>query len=557
MTARILVADGGAPAAVGVVDRSIVAVGTEHEVVVQVGRGAEIRRWPGACLAAGFMDAHHHFALAVLDRLALDVRVPSGAGLDDLLGRLHASSPDQRRRWIRAHSYDPLHVREGRAPHRRELDAVCPDRPLVLFHESFHEAALNSRALEELGWTAHTRDPPDGHLVRDRRGRLTGEVHEGPAFLVEARSREEGLPSEFDAACREHGQRLLSLGIVRVGDAAVPPALHEAYLRAASNGSLPLPIHCMPVGGRSLLEAALTFRAEHPSGRVRSGPAKLFVDGGHRCALCVPLHRMAGVVAGTAMSTIRSRSLQPLRIARRAGPIRLRRAGVCTGHLLREHEELASLSADAIAAEVPLALHAMGDAAATLALDALEAAGADHGRVQHRLEHLALVDPASVAPRLADLGVTGVVQPSFLTIFGPDVALARGPRWIVPFPWASLRAAGARLAGSSDYPVGDPDVLAAIQAAVTRRLPNGECLEMHEALSVREALDLYGPGAAAALGVADETGTLQAGRLADVVVLSHDPERIAPHRIREVAVLATMVEGSLAYERDDATPVAP
>jgi predicted amidohydrolase YtcJ len=276
--------------AVGVREGRIVAVGASPEVRAAMGGGAPVVALGEASVLPGFIDAHHHYCFAAFDRRTPDLHHEPDTPMEVLLSRVGESARRGSPGWVRCHGYDPGKLREGRPPRIEELDEVCPDRPLFLRAYSGHEACLNSAGFAEMGWSSATPDPDRGIIVRDRRGRITGEIVEAACYLAEARCRDALLEGTDDAWLSEaeaHGRELLAHGITRVGDPGVPPSFERLYLRAAREARLPLTVHRMPVGAASML--APRFEGE-PTGSGPDvspvGPAKLFLDGGERCALC-------------------------------------------------------------------------------------------------------------------------------------------------------------------------------------------------------------------------------------------------------------------------------
>jgi predicted amidohydrolase YtcJ len=194
-----------------------------------------------------------------------------------------------------------------------------------------------------------------------------------------------------------------------------------------------------------------------------------------------------------------------------------------------------------------VAQHAIGNEAIDMAVTALEHAGGPLHDLPGvpRLEHVTFGEP-ELTRRIADVGATAVVQPYFLyDMVGDYTALTPPPDPITVIPLRSLLDAGVELAGSSDHPVSGYDVLAAVEAATRRRTRHGRVIDPAEAITAEEALRAYTLGAARALGVDGETGSLEPGKRADVVVLSGDPRRTATPS--ELRVTRTYVGGELAY----------
>jgi predicted amidohydrolase YtcJ len=538
--------------AVGIRGGLIEAVGSAEEVRATAGEGAEVVELDGAVLPA-FIDAHHHYSLAAFDAGTPDLHLPPGSSIADVLG-LVEQAVGGGDGWLRLQGYDPAKLREGRGPRVDELDEVCPDRPLLLIAFSFHDGCLNSRGLAEMGWGRGSADPPNGRLLRRRRGRLTGEVSEGAFFLAEARSRDSLLARGEDAwmaECEAHGRALLACGIVRVGDAAVAPAFERLYQRAAADGRLPVIVHRMPVAAATVLEPRFDGEPTGAGGPATPvGPAKLFMDGAERCALCFSMSQLARSAVATLGRAVGGEGLAGLRAGSRVRWKRGRDGLLHSGMLFWDQPALDAAVNRAAERGLQVAQHAIGNEAIARAVTALEHNGhALEGLPgRPRLEHAMLLDD-TLARRIADAGAIAVVQPYFIYDFAGDVAaLTPPPEPVRTKPLRTLLDCQVTLAGSSDYPVSHYDVLAAIQAAVTRRTRHNRVCEPEEALTVEEALRAYTSGAAQALGVDHEAGTLEPGKRADIVVLSDNPLHVAPDALTEVRVERTYIGGRLAYE---------
>lgn len=539
--------------AVAVGDGRILAVGSVAEARCAAGPDAEVVAAPA--ILPGFIDAHHHYCLAAFDRRTPDVGHPPGTPIEALLERVAAAAREPGEGWLRLFGYDPFKLRERRPPTRAELDAACPERPLFLWAFSAHEACLNSAGFAAMGWDERTPDPTGGTIVRDRRGRIKGEIAEAACFLAEARSRESLLPAAEDAWLVEveaHGRELLRKGITRVGDAGVPPSLERLYLRAADAGRLPVAVHRMPVAEASVLEPRFDGS---PTGSGPAptpvGPVKLFLDGSDRCAVCFSLRQMVRAAAVTLRNVAAGGGgLALLRAATQRARFRRGPDGLLHGGILFwKQEELDAAVARAAERGFQVAQHAVGNEAVASALSAIESAGAllDDAPGRPRIEHALVMDPPLVR-RAADAGVIAVVQPFFIyDTVGDVTALTPPPRPFETLPLRRLLDAGVPLAGSSDHPVSDYDVLEAVRAAATRRTRLGNVCEPQQAIGVGEALAAYTRGSAAALGVSDAVGTVTAGKQADLVVLSGDPTAVDPERLDGISVMRTYVAGRLAH----------
>jgi predicted amidohydrolase YtcJ len=545
--------------AVGLRGGAVAAVGSEEEVRRAVGDAASRLDLGDRALLPGFVDAHHHYCLAALDRRTPDLHLPPGSSLRDLLARVERAVEEQPAGWVRLQGYDPLKLREGRPPRAEELDEVCRNRPLLVIAYSFHEGCLNSRGLGEMGWSRASADPPNGRLLR-RRGRLTGEVAEQAFFLAEARSRGSLLETGADAwaaECEAHGRDLLRAGIVRVGDAAVPPTFERLYERAAADGRIPVTVHRMPVAPDSLIEPCLEGE---PTGsgpaRAPVGPAKLFMDGAERCAVCFTVREAAQALGAQIGKAASGAGLGALRAAARTGRIRRGADGLFhRGMLFWDQETLDATVRRAAERGFQVAQHAIGNEAVAIALTALgrSEAGLDRCPGMPRLEHAMLLE-ASQPRRIADAGALAVPQPYWIYDIGDQLQAVSLPAAISALGLRDLLDAGVELAGSSDYPIASYEVLAAVRAAVTRRTRSGALFEPEQAIGIEEALRAYTTGGARALGVEAEAGSIEPGKRADLVALSADPLAADPDRLDELTVDRTWMAGSLAFARDEAHP---
>ncbi len=539
--------------AVGTRAGRIAAVGSLTEVRDAMGEGAHVNDLGGGVLLPGFIDAHHHLAYAALDYGGVSLRLPAGSGIEDLLGEIREGVAAKPPGWVYLCGYEASDLRERRAPNADELEQCCPGRPLFVQAASGHDGALSRAGLDAMGWTAGSADPPNGVLLRDRRGRLTGVISEGAAFMAEAAFRDQLLangPEVWMAACEAHARDLLALGITRVGDAAVAPSVERLYRRAAEEDRLPITVHSMPVASTSLLLPRFDGPATGEGlSRAPTGPAKLYVDGGHRCAVCLSAGQAAWVAGALLKNVLGGGGLAVLRAASRSGRPRL-------GRDLHLHAGMRFWHRDALADAVgqgaqrgfQIALHAIGNEAIDLALTALERnerqLAAAPGRP--RLEHVVFAE-SHQPRRIADAGAIAVVQPAFVTNAGDEMLLTPLPPSIETMPLRSLSEAGVELAGSSDYPVTQPDVLAAISAAVTRRTAAGATLAADQAVDVELMLRAYTLGSARALGCEHQAGSITPGKQADLVHLSEDPLTHNPAQLAEIQINATWIAGDRTH----------
>jgi predicted amidohydrolase YtcJ len=420
----------------------------------------------------------------------------------------------------------------GGTPTRQALDAVVPDRPAFFVNRDGHGAWVNTRALELAGITRDTADPFSGRIEREASGDPSGTLHEGameivrrvlPAVTVEDLANGLKLAQAY----------LHRLGITAWQDAWVTADDLAAYRLVADRGILTgRAIAChwwdRELGGEQI-DDLIERRRTGNIGRLRSTTVKIMQDGvaeNYTAAMLKPY--LDG--HGSATSNRGISFVDP---------------GLLKGYVTRLD-----------AAGFQVHFHALGDRAVREALDAIEAArlanGPSDGR--HHLAHLQVVDPAEL-PRFATLGVVANIQP-FWACRDPqmvDLTLPFLPpeRAALQYPFRSLHAAGARLAGGSDWSVSTPNVMAQIEVAVNRISPterDAEPLLRDEALDLTTALAAFTNGSAWVNHLDRETGSVEAGKLADLVVLDRDITRMDPRTLGDARVLLTLIEGVAVHE---------
>jgi len=497
-------------------------VGTPEVVVVDEGRvvaagdtgilrsfpDATVQDLAGRVLCPGFIDAHHHLSIAALHPHWADLS--AATTVDDLLAALVA----QARRepgtpWVRGAGWSDLPT--GLVPHRRQLDALGLDRPVVVAHYSLHQAVVCSRALDELGIGRTTPDPPAGTIGRDADGTPNGLLVERAWSEAHARSLApfadpDRWPDHIEALARD----LLADGITAVHDAACPPPAETAYRTLAAAGRLPVSVLVMPHPLALLAEPDAARLDGPPTGegdsRVRVGAVKLFADGGILPAIDV---HMGGV---------------PMRVGELFGGLDAQVA-LAVGRGFR------------------VAVHAIGNAGLSAALAAFAAAARRHPGVDHRfrVEHACLASPLQLT-RLAELGGVAVVQPGFLHHLGRSVEGVRfdDATWL---PFGDVLRSGAVLAASSDSPCTFHAPLRTGAHGASRRTGSGAVLDAGQSVSYEDWLCAYTAGAAYAGGQETERGMLAPGLVADMVVLDGDLDATRPPTVAQ-----TWVAGELAYD---------
>ena len=509
----------------------------------------------GKSVVPGFVDAHHHFLLASVYGSAVDCHPDRVRSIEDIQSALRErhglTAPDAHAGpvWIAGYGYDDHLLAERRAPTRDELDAACPDRPVLLLHYSFHQGVASSRALELLGIDENTPDPPGGVIERDRRGRLTGRLFELPFSRAETVARASIIAQAGGAlheSIRRYEARLFAFGITRVCDPTVPPSLRPIYQEARRRGALGLPVVMMPVSEQGYLVQPWELVEEAPAGDggdgLFAGPIKLFFDGGERCAVCMTPAQALGSGLRAAALALRERSFEPLAMLRKSPPRRGADGKLHAGISFYSSPEANEIVARAVERGYSVAIHAFGNEAVGQALEAIGRVRKRHGEVPPpRIEHAAILSD-DLMDRAADLGVQVVTQPAFLGLMGAAHAVELSGLSLLPL--RSLLDRGVSVASSSDGPMAF-DPLVALRAAVTRRATPRRMLYPEQAIAAEAWLASATREGARAAASLSECGTLEPGKRADFVVLNADP--LDPARLDELRVEATVLGGELVY----------
>lgn len=492
------------------------------------GEAARVLDAAGGLVLPGFHDAHVHAlsggeSLAGLSLEGARSLAEVAAAVRERASSHPAAAPDD---WIlgRGWSYDL--VPAGSLPDRHALDAAAADRPVALESYDGHALWLNGVALERAGIDAGTPDPPDGVVVREAGSRVpSGVLLDGAGALlagaIPAPSREERL-RRLEAALAH----CLSLGITSLDDFAGGPDAFDLYAELEARGRLPLRVRVsLPLGTDPDAFAALGRR--HRSERLAAGYLKGFVDGVIEAKTAFLLDDYAGSPGERGRPLVApERLLAQVRAAHERG--------------------------------VPVALHAIGDAAVRLSLDTFERVQRERPRpgLHHRIEHIELVAGADL-PRFAALGVVASMQPFHANPFGDapeqgvwsaNVGAARMP-WT--FAWRSLRAHGAPLVFGSDWPVLSADPLQGLAVALTRRDARGRPAagwNAQESLDLVEALSAFAGFERAGALPRGGGGHVAAGAPADLVILSPAVDPARPESLwRGARVRHVLVAGAVAF----------
>ena len=511
---------------VAIRDGRIVALGDSEEARKAVGPDATHVELHGRALIPGFCDPHNHFSMTTFEPRSVDCRVPPMGGKPavlDAIAAAAAGSPDGQWIWGMGYSSGPQGVG---VLSRTELEEVAPNNPVCVMDQSYHSCYANSAALAIGGIDRDTPNPRGGEIHRDDRGDATGLLWERAMDTVHHASLRAHIdvlgPEVVAGLVQQNARRHFSHGVTSVGDAVVLQDSAEIYRLADERNKLPIVIHQMR-GGNGFFaapEAAAggAFLKDDVSDRLRGGIVKIFMD---------PVWPTFAYTKCHADGTFED-----------------------MGEPYYGQDEVDHLVLNAASHGLQVAIHCLGDRAIEQALNTYERVQREipRGDPRYRIEHMFLPQEGQME-RAASLGVMISHQPSFLYAIGDGFDRFRSEAGL-PFPalpYRSMLDAGLTVASGSDFPCFPVEPLKGLYAMVARRTRSGVEVAADQAITPLEALRTQTINSAAAMFRDHEVGSIEVGKRADLVVLSHDPTLVDPMFIGEIVVQQTYVDGDLLY----------
>ena len=507
--------------AVAVRDGRIVHIGTTREVQRFAGPLTRTIDAHGRLLVPGFIDDHTHFIGAGFALASVDLRPARTPAEFAALLRDHARKLPSGR-WITEGNWDHEAWPDAPLPRREWIDSVTPNNPVAVSRLDGHMLVANSVALKIAGITKDTPDPSGGTIVRDARtGEPTGVLKDEAMGLVWRHTRAPSV-AERDEALQTAQTHALARGVTMVNDMGSWPDL-MAFKRARANGSLKIRVYeFVPIDTWSRLRDYVA-REGTGDAQLKWGGLKGFVDG--------------------SLGSTTAWFYEPYNDAPNT-----------SGLMVTDTAKLREWITSADKAKLQVVVHAIGERANDWLLDVYEASAAQNGPRDRRfrIEHAQHLTRKAIG-RFAQLGVLPSMQPYHAIDDGRWAEKRIGPERIkTTYAFRSLLDSKARLMFGSDWSVAPIDPLFGIYAAVTRRTlddanPNGWVPQ--EKITVTEALRAYTQTNAYGAFMENEVGVLEAGKRADMVLLSEDILVIDANRIRDVKVDFTIIDGKVAYER--------
>lgn len=512
--------------AIAVAGGRFIAVGKRDRIRDLIGEETRIVDLGGKTVLPGFNDAHMHPLGIPPGSVYLGPK--SISSMDGLLEALRARAREtEEGEWILGWGYEDSKL--GRHPERDDLDRVSQAHPILIFHSSGHIATTNSYTLRSAEVGRDTPDPDGGSFDRDADGEPTGVCRERAAFdRLFTEENPKPQPS-LGEAVRSLGERFRIFhqdGITSIGDAWVTPGSFVAYLAAFAGGAR-MRVNLM-FGDEHLRFARFARRLESLGilswigrDRLRVGPIKVFHGNslsGQTCWLYEPYADRADYY------------------------------GVPPA---RDQDQLDRHLQEIHGAGFQLAVHSNGDREIDMVLRSIDNALTREPRVdhRHRIEHASVVN-TRILRMAKDLGVVLALH-SYIYEHG-DKMVAYGEK---RFPWMhanrSALEMGIPVPGSSDFPVSAAHPMTRIQSLVTRASANGDVYGSEQRLDPEQAIAVFTLGGAYASFEEAIKGSIEEGKLADLVVLSSDPTKTPPGQLRSIRVDMTVIGGEIVFQRDE------
>ncbi len=496
----------------------ITAVGTKEHCLANVSDAPQLIDLKGACLLPGFIDTHMHPTLMIFFQLNIDLSAVTS--IESLQSILSCKAKDVTNdNWIMGLNFDEQNFSKVKLPTRHDLDKVSTRIPIVIVRKDGHSMIANTLALSLANVTDDTADPDGGVIERDDAGKATGVFREtAVSFLLKVFPLPD--PASIMQAGKSVFEHIISQGVTSIGMILQTDGEGVAGFQGAYDVPLmqELAPH-IPINLYSLLvckdaeiinkvkSSALQQTTNHISHKV--GGMKFWADGTFSsCTACM-------ITPFTDVPDSK-------------------------GFLIHSHEHMYERMVKAHNAGAQIAIHSIGDECARVCVDLFDKLLREYPRDnhRHRLEHASLLN-AEIISDIARLKLVISTQPLFIKAEKKWLHQRLGSKrtqWTYAFK--ALLDAGITVAGASDAPAEDVNILQAIQYCVTR-----DGFEPQQCISTAQAIKMFTLDAAYAQFEENEKGSLMVGKRADMVILNLNPMTVNENNIQDIKVLQTIVSG--------------
>lgn len=503
--------------AIAILGDRILRVGSNSEVNTLIGDKTRVIDLKGKTVLPGLIDAHVH--IADFGRTLSWINLSRAKSIEDIktIIKIYAAGKPKER-WIIGYGWDESRLIDKRPPRARDLDEASPENPTILYHHIGRKCVVNTKALKIANITAKTEQPPDGEIEKDpESSEPTGVLHGNATDLVWRK-----IPQPSEDEIIEHLElalrKVLEYGITTVH--WIAPSLTELNaIKKLVEKRLYMPRIriIMPANYISEITHVIPPTSSLDSDIKLTG-AIVFVDGAlaaRKAALTEPYNN-----------------------------------GTTSGQLLYTEEEINRFMHEICRSKLQPVMHAMGDKAMEIVLETLEKFAHEirQNNLRPRIEQPAVSRPELIR-RMKDFNVSASIQPlCIITEFKVWSAMENlGPRrarWL--YPLKTLIFNDVNVCGGSDAPMEPINPFTQIKAAVTRQY------YFEERVTLEEAFRMYTINAAYAVGEENLLGTIEEGKLADLIVVSTNPLEVTPESLDNIKVEMTMVGGRIVYSEEEA-----
>ncbi|MDM5212977.1 amidohydrolase [Peribacillus sp. NJ4] len=511
---------------VAIKDNRIIGVGSNLEMKEFIGEKTEVIDLAGKSLLPGFIDSHTHLVLYGVFQLNISCKESHIDSVAALLNELKKKSLETPKgEWIRAWGFNETTVKEKRYPTIAELDAISTDHPIIITRTCGHICIVNTAALEKAGFDEKTPNPQGGVIEKNEKGELTGKLFE--AANMKMNDVASYTDDELMKAVKIASDHFISGGITSIHEAGTFDSNCYRLLQTSiKNKEIRVRVYAI-IGTinesdkfvNKMMNAGIVTGTGDEKFRV--GPAKIFLDGSS---------------SGPTIATRKPYSSDPNN----------------SGILYYSEEEIYKVLGEAHKKGYQITVHAQGDKAIEMYLNCVERALKEAPRKnhRHRIEHAGISTP-DLQERMKKLEVIPIPNPPFPYEYGEIYVHNYGERVNYMYAARDYIDKDIVAAGSSDAPVTDYNPLLGIHTAVNRKSQFGAEIGTNQSISVLEAIKLYTWNGAYASFEEDIKGSLEVGKLADLVILNDSILKAEPDRIKDLKVETTIIDGEIIYQKEN------
>ncbi len=521
--------------AISVRDGAIISVGSWEEIKAQIGTETEVIDLKGKCLLPGFIDGHSHFVAGMEHANYVNLWSPPFGSITNIPSIVSALKRHKEDRdlssgeWILAFGYDPDLLQEERHPNKMDLDEAFPDNPVFMLHVSGHLGVLNSAALKLVGISKETADPQGGQIDRIPGSKdPIGVIKEAALLLVQSQ-----LPKpkdkDIDEMFGDMQDYYASCGITTAQDGFTKAHQIDMLMDISERGMLDMDL--IGLVGFTEIDSIVgnpQYIFNEYRQHFKLGGIKLITDGSPQGKTALMKDPYLTEVPGCAHD--------------------------CRGIAILPEEALQGLVSKVYASGIQLYIHSNGDAAIDMFLEAhrqaLEVQSLDSRPLRTVVIHSQFMRP-DLVEQYRQYGII----PSYFTnhtFFWGDVHVRNmgSERAAFTSPLRASIDAGLRYTNHTDYPITPHDQLFTVWSAVNRVSRSDQVIGPDERVTAYEALEAITIHGAYQYREEDRKGTLEAGKIADFVILSENPVTAAPMSIKDIRVEETIKEGKTIYARN-------